>query len=78
MKRTPVLIVIAAAACAQPIANIIEAVLKLLAGNGCSIAPVFPARSHLAQGVIGVNPIRAIGQRRTRALVGAVVGVTFL
>ena len=50
-----------------------EAVLKFLAGDGCPIAPVFPARNHLAQGVIGVNPIRAVGQCRPGALVGAVV-----
>lgn len=54
---------------------VVEGVFELLAGHGRAVVPVTLAGSDLAQCVVGVNPIAAIGQRAPDALVGVVVAV---
>src|SRR3989442_4352444 len=60
---------------AGPIANVIEAVFKLFAGDGRPIDPVFLAQGHLPQGVILINPERTVSESLAAALVGGVIAI---
>ena len=58
-----------------PIPNVIESILQLLASHWCPVSPVFLARSHLAEGIVSIDPVTAVRQLHVGALVGGVVGV---
>ncbi len=58
-----------------PVADVVKAVRKLLAGHRGAIAPILIARSHLAQTVVCVNPTRPVGQRSIGPLISVVVAV---
>ena len=56
----------------RPVANRVEAVIKLLARDGCPVGPILAGVGDLAEGVVAVNPVAAVGQRVLGALVGGV------
>ena len=57
------------------VADVIEAVLELLSGDGGAIGPEAFAGSDLAESVVLVNPVAAVGVGGAGALVGGVVVV---
>ena len=57
------------------IADLVEGVFELLAGDGFAILPVPPGADELAEVVVFVLPVRAVGRFDASALVGVVVAV---
>jgi len=57
------------------VADVVEAILELLASNDCAIAPVALAEGDLAQRVVLIEPAGTVRIRDTGALVRRVVGV---
>lgn len=52
-----------------------ERILEPLARHGRAVKPILLARSHLAQSVVLVNPLRTVGIGHGHALVGVVVRI---
>jgi len=57
------------------VADVVEAILILLASNDCAVAPVALAEGDLAQRVVLIEPAGTVRVRDTGALIGRVVGV---
>lgn len=55
--------------------NIIERVIKLLSGHGRSVRPIPISARHLTQRIVGVNPVRTIGQGGAGSLIGVVIRI---
>ena len=54
------------------VADVIEAIFELLPGDGGAVGPEVFAGDHLAEGVVLVNPVGAVGVGRPRSLFGDV------
>jgi hypothetical protein len=60
---------------ALAVADVVEAIFKLLAGNRRVVAEILRRTFDLTEQIVFVAPVTAIGSGVARALVGAVVGV---